>query len=612
MKSFNFIKPGKDSWRKPTGKKVPLQDISEPNLLRDIFPYTEPPRAVFDGIHIPMEPPEKFWITCTTFRDGQQARPPYTVKQIVDLYTFMHRLGGPNGIIRQCEFFLYSEKDKEAVRKCLEKNFTYPEVTGWIRAVPQDFKLVKEMGLKETGILTSSSDYHIFLKLKSTRKEAMEKYTSLVKSALEAGVLPRCHLEDITRADIYGFVVPFAQELMDIGRDAKVPIKIRLCDTMGYGLPYPEAALPRGVPKLVQVMIKEAGVPKERLEWHGHNDFHKVHMNGVCAWLYGCAALNGTLLGFGERCGNPPIEGACIEYASLHGSADEMDLTVINEIAEYFKKKIKASVPTNYPFVGDYFNVTRAGIHADGVIKNEEIYNIFDTKKILNRPLGITVTDKSGLAGIALWVNKYLGLKGKSAVPKNHPGIVKMGEWVTKEYAKGRTTGISPEEILIQAEIDLPEYFKSDFDKLKEDAYQLSHELVQKMAQDPAVRSMDVPRQEACLRAIIKDNPFIRLIYITDTNGRQTTKNITGEADREKYEKVKLGDDFSGREWFIHPMKNGKPHITDFYKSVVTGLLCITISAPIQSEKGDIVGVLGLDISFENLMREKAKQKLKE
>jgi isopropylmalate/homocitrate/citramalate synthase len=460
MGKFDFIKPQRDFWKEPQGLRMPIEDVEEPDLLRDIFPYTEVPKAVFDGIHIPLDPPQEFWITCTTFRDGQQARPPYTVKQIVDLYTFLHRLSGPNGVIRQCEFFLYSDKDKEAVRKCLEKNFRYPEVTGWIRARPEDFKLVKEMGLKETGILTSISDYHIFLKLKSNRKKIKESYLGLVKSALEAGVLPRCHFEDITRSDIYGFVIPFAQELMDVAREAKVPIKIRICDTMGYGLPYPEAALPRGIPKLVQVLIKEAGFPKECLEWHGHNDFHKALINGVCAWLYGCAALNGTLLGFGERTGNPPIEGACIEYASLYGSTNGMDLTVITEIGEYFKKEIKAKVPDNYPFVGDKFNVTRAGIHADGVIKNEEIYNIFDTKKILNRPLGITVTDKSGLAGIALWVNSHLGLKGEEAIPKNHPGIVEIDKWVKEQYDQGRTTGISYEEMLAQAQKHLPQYFK--------------------------------------------------------------------------------------------------------------------------------------------------------
>lgn len=604
MEKFNFIPPPQEIfWRKPTAKPIPLEDRKHPQLFRSIFPYTEVPRAVFDGIHIPIEPPQELWITCTTFRDGQQARPPYTVKQIVDLYTLMHRLGGKNGIIRQCEFFLYSEKDKEAVRKCLEKGFPYPEVTGWIRATPKDFKLVKEMGLKETGILTSVSDYHIFLKLKLNRKKAMEKYLRLVKTALGAGVLPRCHFEDITRADIYGFVVPFAQSLMEISQEARVPVKIRLCDTMGYGLPFSEAALPRGIPKLVQVMIKEAGVPSEWLEWHGHNDFHKALINGVCAWLYGCAALNGTLLGFGERCGNPPIEGACIEYASLYGSTNGMDLTVITEIAKYFKKEIKAKIPENYPFVGDNFNVTRAGIHADGVIKNEEIYNIFDTKKILNRPIGITVTDKSGLAGIALWVNNYLGLEGEARVDKNHRGIMAIADWVKQQYAQGRTTGISSQEMLLQAQIHLPQYFKSEFDRLKESVYALSYELIQKIVKEPAIVSMDPKKQEKYLEKILEENPFIQLIYVTDSKGKKITRNITLPQDREKYELAHLGQDFSDREWFKIPIEKGQPHITDFYKSKVTGLLCITVSAPIKNKEGEIVGVLGFDIKFEDLVR---------
>ena len=108
--------------------------------------------------------------------------PPLRQKQIVDLFEFLHRLGGPNGIIRQSEFFLYSGRDREAVEKCLEKDFPFPEITGWIRANENDLNLVKEMGLKEPGILTSVSDYHIFLKLKLNRKKVLDKSDMLVAS----------------------------------------------------------------------------------------------------------------------------------------------------------------------------------------------------------------------------------------------------------------------------------------------------------------------------------------------------------------------------------------------------------------------------------------------
>lgn len=450
-------------WQAKLPPLTEVDNVSEPNLLRDLFPYSEVPKITFEDATVPIDLPEDIWITCTTFRDGQQARVPYSVEQIVDLYDMMHRLGGPNGVIRQCEFFLYSQKDREAIMRCLDRGYKYPEITGWVRASEVDFKVIKWMGLKETGILTSASDYHLYLKMGKDRKKKMNDYISLVYQIIDAGVVPRCHFEDITRADIYGFVIPLAQRLMEVAAETKVPIKIRMCDTMGYGVPFAEAALPRSVPKIVAALKKEAGVPSADLEWHGHNDFHNVMGNGMAAWLYGCSSLNGTLLGFGERTGNPPIEAACIAYAQLTGSTNGMDLTVINEIARYLEKKTGAVIPPNYPFVGKYFNMTMAGIHADGLIKNEEIYNIFDTGKILNRPLVSLVNDKSGGAGLALWYNNHLGLTGSAAINKKDSGIIEIDEWIKVQYGRDkRTTSMSPDELITQGKIHLKKFFERD------------------------------------------------------------------------------------------------------------------------------------------------------
>lgn len=435
-----------------------LQDIKEPNLFRDIFSYGQVPKVPFNYRLSPMGPPEEIWITDTTFRDGQQARPPFTVKQIVDLYEMLHHLGGKRGLIRQCEFFLYSDKDKEAVSKCLEKGYSYPEITGWIRANKKDFKLVKEMGLKETGILTSASDYHIFLKLGKSRQQALEEYLDIVRAALEEGIIPRCHFEDVTRADFYGFVVPFAQELMKLSEESKIPVKIRVCDTMGYGVGYPGAMLPRSVPGIIYGLIHFAKVPSQNLEWHGHNDFYCAVSNATTAWLYGCSGANGTLLGIGERTGNTPIEALVIEYMSLRGD-DSIDTTIITDIAEYFRKEIGHHIPPNQPLVGENFNVTLAGIHLDGLLKNEEIYNIFDTRKLLKIPPGVAVNDKSGAAGILHWIKTNLSVRDE--LTKSHPGIIKIRDWVTEQYARGRVTVVSHEEMLEQTKKHLPELFET-------------------------------------------------------------------------------------------------------------------------------------------------------
>ena len=423
--------------------KYTLQDVAEPELYREIFPYSEIPKVVFEDGSVPLSPAGDVWITDTTFRDGQQARPPYTVEQIVDLYTLMHKLDGGAGLIRMSEFFLYSPKDRQAVEQCLALGFKYPQVTGWIRAVKADFKLAKQMRLSETGILTSCSDYHIFLKLKKTRKQAMEMYLDIVRAALDAGIVPRCHFEDITRADFYGFVVPFAIELMKLRAASGMDVKIRLCDTLGYGVPWPAAALPRSVPKLVHGMIHDAGVPGELMEWHGHNDFYKVLINPATAWLYGCAACNGSLLGIGERTGNTPIEGMVVEAAQLKDMDKRVKFSVITEIADYYREKIGYAAPANFPLVGRDFNTTRAGIHADGLLKSEEIYSCFDTQKILNRPIRVVITDKSGAAGIKHWIESHHGLN----VPKDDPRLVAIREKVDAEYEADRTTAISDEEV---------------------------------------------------------------------------------------------------------------------------------------------------------------------
>ena len=427
--------------------KYSLQDVEQPNLMRDNYGYEDAPKVSFNHRLVPMAMPEDIWITDTSFRDGQQAMPPYSVENIVEIYKLMARLGGPYGSIRQSEFFIYTEKDREAVEKCMELDYKFPEITTWIRANKEDFKLVTEMGIKETGILVSCSDYHIFKKMGMTRSQAVDYYLGTIKSAFEAGVVPRCHLEDLTRADFYGFVVPFVNEIMKLSKETKIPVKIRACDTMGYGVPYSGAALPRSVPGIIYGLQHYSGVPSEMLEWHGHNDFYHAVSNASAAWLYGCSSVNCSLLGIGERTGNIPLEAMVFEYAGFRGSFDGMDPTAITEIARYFEDEIGYVIPPRTPFVGEDFNMTKAGIHADGLLKDQEIYTIFNTEKLLNKKPGVTVGKTSGLAGIAYWINEHFELPMEKQVDKKDPLVLELKEWIDELYENGRNTNISNREM---------------------------------------------------------------------------------------------------------------------------------------------------------------------
>ena len=570
-----------------------LQDVKQPQLYRDLYPYTQICRTTFDDVVLAPHPAGEMHITDTTFRDGQQARPPYTVAQIKKMFEFLYRLGGRTGLISASEFFLYSEKDRRSIEVCRSLGYQFPKVTAWIRANKQDLALARDMEFDEVGMLTSVSDYHIFLKLGKTRQQAMDMYVDMARQALEWGIVPRCHFEDITRADIYGFCLPLAQQLMELSRQANMPVKIRLCDTMGYGVPYPGAALPRSVQRLVHAFTDEAGVPGEQLEWHGHNDFHKVLVNGVTAWLYGCGSVNGTLFGFGERTGNTPIEALAIEYISITGDDAAADTRVISEIAEFFEKELKYSIPPNYPFAGRDFNATSAGVHVDGILKNEEIYNIFDTTLLLGKPVPIVITDKSGRAGVAYWINHNLHLNGTGKeVTKKHPSVGKIYNDIMKAYENGRTTHFSYEEMQNLVHRYMPEFQITEYDRMKQLAGELSAYVLIRLSHERDLLDFGA-RATELLENFARQHTFIQLISLTDSKGLLKCMALTADKTyRPLYSSLHEDFDFSDREWFQVPMQTGDLHIMDVYTSRFTGKLIITVSCAVTDEEDQILGVL--------------------
>ena len=590
-------------FKKSAERHFRLEEREEPQLYRELFPYTKIGRIGFDATMIAPRPADPCFITDTTFRDGQQARPPYTVRQIARIFDLLHKLGGKSGLIQSSEFFMYSQKDRKAIETCRARGYRFPRVTGWIRANENDLKLARDMEFDEVGMLTSVSDYHIYLKLGKTRQKAMDDYIRLVERALEWGIVPRCHFEDVTRADIHGFCLPFAARLMELSRQASMPVKIRLCDTMGFGVPYPGAALPRSVQGIVRAFTDEAGVPGRWLEWHGHNDFHKVLVNGVTAWLYGCSSVNGSLLGFGERTGNTPVEALVMEYISLTGNDDAADTTVISEIAEYFASDLEYAIPPNYPFVGSDFNATSAGVHVDGLAKNEEIYNIFDTEKILNRPVPIIITDKSGRAGVAYWINSALSLDEGRKVTKKHPAVGQIYNAIMQAYEGGRNTSFSNKEMMAIVKRYMPELFVTELQKIKSLAGQLASGIMARMAESCRPTDGKIDRCQAMERFAVQ-YPFIQFIQLTDAQGRLVQALVTDPANAEKYGHLPdPGYDFSDRQWFRMPMQDGGMHVTDVYQSQYTGALILSVSQAVTDEHDEIVGVICGDIQLEEILK---------
>jgi citrate (Re)-synthase len=407
---------------------IKINESRAPDRFRDVYPFGAAPR-VPGGVR----PGVRLRITDTTFRDGQQAGEPFTLEAALALHRVLAELDAGSGRIAQTELFLYGDRDRALLDAIRESGSRWPEPTAWIRADARDLALVRSAGVAETGILCSASDHHVYGKLGWTRAEALRRYVELVRAVIDVGVRPRVHLEDVTRADLDGFVLPFASALLELGRDRGVAVKLRLCDTLGLGLPWREAPVPRSVPRLVDALVA-LGVAPDDLEWHGHDDLGKVHANAASAWLAGCAAVNGTLGGIGERTGNEPIELAAVELAGIDPDCG-LDLPALGRLPEALELA-GAPVAARRPVIGADAFLTRAGVHIDGLLKDPEIYLPFDPG-LVGRRADVALNDRSGAAGVA-WV------LGRA---KRDPVVVAVAGRIAAQYAGGRTADVSPAEV---------------------------------------------------------------------------------------------------------------------------------------------------------------------
>jgi 2-phosphinomethylmalic acid synthase len=434
-----------------------MKEPSAPEYYLDSFPRDSFPRYVWAD-KPPATLPPAAWTTETTHRDGQQGGLPLTTEQSLRIYDILCRFTGDSGAIRQAEFFVYRASDRQALEGALERHRAGApiEPTTWIRATAKDVALIRQLGVRETGMLASASDYHTFHKFHpGGRNQAARTYLEAVQIAVDAGIRPRLHLEDATRAPME-FMQPFIEAVREItapyGPDLRP--KFRVCDTMGVGLPYDDVALPRSVPRIFHT-LRAMGLRPEDLEFHPHNDTWLVVANCLAAVRAGCAVVNGTSLGKGERTGNAPLEAVLLHLSGMGYFAERQpDFTALNELSDYYAA-LGDPLPPKYPLYGRDAHRTRAGVHADGLNKFWWMYAPFNVPALLGRPLEVSLTKDSGLAGLIFLIRQHLGWD----LPKDDPGLLRVYGWMSAEFDNGRQTSIEWEEVapLVRREIPAPQ-----------------------------------------------------------------------------------------------------------------------------------------------------------
>jgi len=379
-------------------------------------------------------------ISDSTMRDGSQMPGiVMTRKHRLRIYEYLHEIG-----IEKLECFLYNQRDKDVAREMLNIGYEFPEVTGWARSNRDDIDLVLKMdGIRETGILMSVSDTHIFDKLGlKSREDAEKKYLDALQYSIDHGLKVRCHLEDLTRADWEGFIIPFVKKIISIDKNAI----IRICDTLGLGIPFPEAELPYGIPRMVRE-LKRIGV--RNIETHTHDDFGLGVANSLAGYWYGANWSNLTFLGIGERAGNSELEKILIFFITRVDGFEKYNPEKLTEFARYMEKEVRIHVPRNKAIVGENIFAHESGIHTAGVIRNPFTYEPFPPE-LVGGKRRLMVGDSSGKDVIRQKVEevaeRLMGLKVK--VEKDDPRIQEIYKDIHRLYdEEGRRSAISDDEI---------------------------------------------------------------------------------------------------------------------------------------------------------------------
>jgi isopropylmalate/homocitrate/citramalate synthase len=382
----------------------------------------------------------------TTLRDGIQmpglAVGPKDAAKIAEL---LCELG-----VERIEVFHYQEPDKQAA-KLIHAQKLDCRVAAWCRAVREDIDSALALGFSEVGISHPVSDIHFAAKWPDkTRDQLLANVVDVVEyAAKDHGLRVFVHGEDSTRTD-WEFEKKWINAVADAGAEC-----YRICDTVGIGLPEPDAPLPIGIPAKVVALKKETRI--KALEIHAHDDFGNAVGNTLAAvraasGLWDKIYISTTYLGIGERAGNAETEKIILNL-NLHYGIKKFDgkTQKMKQAAEFIGKATGFVVPPNKAIVGDYGFAHESGIHTHGVLNNSWTYEPYPPELVGNTRR-LTIGKQSGKGIIKHKIAEFLG---KEPTDEQVAVIVDI---VKDVYANGRRASLSELEFkrILRAQKLLP------------------------------------------------------------------------------------------------------------------------------------------------------------
>jgi len=284
---------------------------------------------------------------------------------------------------------------------------------GWIRAIIRDvetaFKLVPNIRHLNLSISTSEQMISGKFQGRKTKDDIINEMVEAVDAAQALGAETiGVNAEDASRTDL-NFLIKFGLAAKEHGAD-----RLRYCDTLGYDNPFTIYETVRG-------LAENVGIP---IELHCHGDLGMAVANSI-AGAKGAidggqdAYINTTINGIGERAGNADLVAVILAATKSKGFAKKyhlggtIKLTKAAKIAEFASYAFGVPIPINQPGVGANAFAHESGIHADGVLKDPENYELYSFKELGRGKPKFVETGREIIAG------EYSGISGFSHIMGN-------------------------------------------------------------------------------------------------------------------------------------------------------------------------------------------------
>ena len=325
----------------------------------------------------------KVYLIDVTNRDGvQTARLGLSKLEKTMINIYLNEMG-----VYQSEFgFPTTRHESNYLRanlKLKERGVLEPiRLGGWIRATLEDvektFELVPE--IKDLNLSISTSQQMINGKFlgKKGEQDILNMAVESIDAAREHGAESvGINAEDASRTDIE-FLLRFACAAKEHGAD-----RFRYCDTLGYDNPFT-------IYEACKHLAEDVKIP---IELHCHGDLGMAVANSVAGAMGVIdggqdAYINTTINGIGERAGNADLVAVVLALKKSKGLAKKykfgmpVDLRHASKICKFASYAFKVDIAINQPGVGANAFAHASGIHADGVLKDPQNYELYDFEEL--------------------------------------------------------------------------------------------------------------------------------------------------------------------------------------------------------------------------------------